>query len=314
MFHPTMHKGSRMLFFPLIRMGEWLGIINPVLLVKIRYYVRFHKRLNLKSPRDLNEKILYAKLYTDTSKWANLFDKYKVRQYVEECGLSSTLTDFYGCWEKPELIDYNKLPESFIFKANNGDGKSQYIIVRDKESFLNEKLEESNKLMKGWLSRKYVGCLAGEPYLRFVRPLIVAEQLLPMEDGQTSLIDYKIWCVNGRVEYIWTCADRDKDGTDVMTYDREWNAHPEFSIFDSRYRRGELIKKPSNLQGLIDVAETLAKPFPIVRVDLYHINGKIYFGEMTFTSLGGMMNFYTQEFLNLLGDKIDINSFPKKHK
>lgn len=312
MLHPTMHKGSRILFYPLIKFCEYLGIVNPVLLVRIRYFFRFHKRVNLKNPRDLNEKILYAKLYTDTSKWAELFDKYKVRNYVEECGLGEILTKLYGCWDKADQIDYEKLPSSFIMKANNGDGKSQYIIVRDKQQFLEQDLENATKTMQSWLDRKNVGSLAGEPYLRFVKPLIVAEQMLPLEEGHSSLIDYKIWCINGKVEYIWTCSDRDKDGTDVMTYDREWNAHPEFSIFDSRYRRGELIEKPSNLMGLIDAAEKLSRPFPIVRVDLYHINGKIYFGEMTFTSLGGMMNFYTQDFLNLLGDKIDINSFPKK--
>ena len=312
MFHPTMHKGSQILFAPLIRLAEYIGRVNPVLLVKVRYFLRFHKKVNLKNPRDLNEKILYAKLYTDTTIWANLFDKYKVRDYVKSCGLNDILTKFYGCWDNVDDIDYNKLPDSFILKANNGDGKSQFVIVRDKMSFLKNDVEHATKKMQSWLERKNVGCLAGEPYLRFVKPLIVAEELLPSEDGRTSLIDYKIWCINGRVEYIWTCTERDQDGTDVMTYDRNWGAHPEYSVFDSRYRRGELMEKPSNLEGLIEVAELLSKPFPVVRVDLYHINGKIYFGEMTFTSLGGMMNFYTQDFLNLLGDKIDINSFPIK--
>lgn len=312
MFHPTMHKGSRIVFAPVIKLAEYVGRVNPVLLVKVRYFLRFHKKVNLKNPRDLNEKILYAKLFTDTTMWANLFDKYKVRDYVENCGLNDSLTKFYGCWDNANMIDYEKLPNSFIFKANNGDGKSQFVIVRDKDMFLKKDVEQATKVMQSWLDRKNVGCLAGEPYLRFVKPLIIAEELLPTEDGQSSLIDYKIWCINGRVEYIWTCADRDQNGTDVMTYDRNWNAHPEYSIFDSRYRRGELMAKPSNLDGLIDVAEKLSKPFPVVRVDLYHINGKIFFGEMTFTSLGGMMNFYTQDFLNLLGDKIDINSFPLK--
>lgn len=313
MFHPTTHRFTRILFSPITLIASWVGILNPTLLVKIRYYLRFKKRLNLKNPRDLNEKILYAKLNTDTTKWAELFDKYQVRQYVSERGCSDTLTELYGCWDKVEDIDFSSLPKSFIFKASNGDGKGQYMIIRDKDKALRD-IKKIKKTLKQWLSRKYVGAMAGEPYLRFVKPRILAEQVLPFEEGRTSLIDYKIWCVNGRVEYIWTCTDRDQDGTDVMTYDREWNAHPEYSIFDSRYRHGQLIDKPSNLAGLIEVAEKLSAPFPIVRVDLYHINGKIYFGEMTFTSLGGMMNFYTQDFLNLLGDKIDIKSFPPKKK
>lgn len=92
-----------------------------------------------------------------------------------------------------------------------------------------------------------------------------------------------------------------------MTYDLKWNAHPEFSIFNSHYRRGQLIPKPENFEEMIAIAEKLAKPFPVVRVDLYNINGKIYFGEMTFTSLGGLMDFYTDEFQKMCGDLIDVN-------
>ena len=312
MFHPTTHKFTRTLFYPAIWTVSQVGIHNPSLVVRIRYFLRFKKRLNLKNPKDLNEKILYAKLYTDTSQWADLFDKYKVREYVKSRGCGDTLTELYGHWDSVDAIDYSKLPESFIFKASNGDGNGQYLFVRNKTELLQNGRSELEKTLNYWLSRKNVGALSGEPYLRFVKPQILAEQLLPFEEGQSSLIDYKIWCINGRVEYIWTCADRNKDGTDVMTYDRDWVAHPEFSVFDSRYRRGELLQRPSNLAGLIEVAEKLSKPFPVVRVDLYHINGKIYFGEMTFTSLGGMMNFYTQEFLDMLGDKIDIKDFPSK--
>ena len=311
MFHPTTHRFTRILFSPIILIANWVGIINPSLLVKVRYYFRFHKRLNLKDPRDINEKIIYAKLKTDTTKWAELFDKYKVRNYVRECGCSDTLTELYGYWDDVKKIDYSKLPDSFIFKANNGDGKGQYLIVRDKNEVLkNQKKVE--KTIKYWLSRRYVGALAGEPYLRFVKPLVLAEQVLPFEQGNTSLIDYKVWCINGKAEYFFVCSDRDLNSLNIMIYDREWNAHPEFVIFDSRYRKGPSVEKPINLKGLIEVAEKLSKPFPVVRADLYHINGKIYFGEMTFTSLGGMMSYFTQEFLTLLGENVDIKSFPPK--
>ena len=307
-----MNKFTRAIFAPVIKTAEWVGIHNPELLVRVRYFLRFKNKLNLENPRDLNEKILYAKLFTDTAKWAELFDKYKVRDYVAQCGCSDALTKLYGNWEHVEDIDFDALPETFIFKASNGDGKGQYMLIRNKTEQLETDRKRILSTLKSWLSRKNVGATAGEPYLRFVTPRILAEELLPFEEGRSSLIDYKIWCINGKAEYIWTCSDRDQDGTDVMTYDRDWVAHPEYSIFDSRYRRGDLLPKPENLSGLLEIAEKLSEPFPCVRVDLYHINGKIYFGEMTFTSLGGMMNFYTQDFLNLLGDQIDVKSFPTK--
>ncbi len=113
--------------------------------------------------------------------------------------------------------------------------------------------------------------------------------------------------------YIWTCSDRDEDGggADVMTYDLNWSAHPEFSVFTSEYRHGKLLPKPSNLDEMLSVAAQLSKEFPILRVDMYNIDGRIYFGELTFTSQGGMMDFYTQEFLDMLGEKADISSIKK---
>lgn len=92
-----------------------------------------------------------------------------------------------------------------------------------------------------------------------------------------------------------------------MTYDTEWNALPEYMFFNKNYRKDEVIPKPLNLETMLDVATKLARPFPIVRVDLYNVNGKVYFGEMTFTSLGGMMNYYTSEFLLKIGNQIDLN-------
>lgn len=96
-----------------------------------------------------------------------------------------------------------------------------------------------------------------------------------------------------------------------MTYDREWNPRPDLCIFDSRYREGKIRPKPGNLDEMLYVAETLVKPFPFVRLDLYNINGKIYFGEMTFTPLGGMVNFHPQCFLDEMGKYIELN-YPNK--
>ena len=140
-----------------------------------------------------------------------------------------------------------------------------------------------------------------------------AKQLIGFVGGSVvmiifSLIDYKLWCFNGKCHYIWACANRDEHSTEVMTYDREWNAHPEYSIFEDGYRHGEILPKPKNLDGMIKVAEKLSEEFPCVRVDLYNVNGKIYFGELTFTSYGGMMDFHTEEFLNLAGGLVDLSN------
>ncbi len=304
MFHPTMSKKGRIVFYPLIKFCEWLGESHPVILVKLRYFFRFQKLPNLKNPQDINEKILYLKLFSDTSQWTILADKFKVREYVKMCGLEKNLINLIGVWTNVDEIDFDKLPISFIFKANNGCGKSSNLIVNDKNLL---KYPETKRLLKKWLEEKHIGALAAEPQYKDMKPCILAEELLPVEDGRKSPVDYKIWCFNGKAHFIWTCSDRDSSGTEVMMYNRDWNPMPEVCIFDSRYRKGIILPKPDKLNMMLDIAERLARPFPCVRVDLYNIKGKIFFGEMTFTSLGGMMNFYTKDFLEKMGNLVDIN-------
>ena len=307
--HPTTKKSTRILFAPLISFCNWLGENHPVALVKLRYFVRFKKMPDLSNPKDMNEKILYLKLFTDTSKWTELADKYRVRDYVKEKGLEQYLVNLYDVWYNVRDIDFQKLPSSFILKANNGCGKGSNLIVQDKQQLDKPK---TLKLLEIWLHEKHIGALAAEPQYKNMTPCIIAESLLPVPKGHKSLVDYKIWCFNGKAYYIWTCSDRDNDGTEVMLYDRDWTPLPHYCIFDDRYRKGGLMDKPQNLSEMLLVAETLTKGFPCVRLDLYNIDGRIYFGEMTFTSLGGMMNFYTPEFLLLCGSKINIDNSVKQ--
>lgn len=296
--------------WPLIKICEWMGRNTPESLVKIRFYAKFKRWPKLDYPIDLNEKILWMKLHADVSKWAELADKYKVREYLEDRGLSKYMVKLYGKWDNVEEIDFNKLPENLIFKVNNGDGKGTNEIVRNLSKADKSRLI---KLFKTWLNRKNIGDLSAEPQYKLMQPCIIAEELLPIPEGGHSLVDYKVWCINGEPLYVWTCSDRDEDGggADVMTYDLDWNAHPEFSVFTHEYRHGNLLPRPKNLEGMIDLARKLSEGFPILRVDLYNINGKIFFGELTFTSQGGMMDFYTQDFLDMLGRKADISNIKK---
>lgn len=291
---------------PLIALTWFTSKHNPELVIKARYFTRFKKRINLNNPQNLNEKILYLSLKTDTSMWTLLADKYRVRQYVKECGLADTLVQLYGYWDKADDIDFSKLPNSFILKSVQGSGDP--IIVKNKSSF---NQESALRYMNKVYSKPYGGLEAGCHYMR-IKSGIIAEEFLNNDDESkkvsNTLIDYKIWCINGRAEYIWTCCNRTPPhGIEVLTYDRNWTPHPEYSVFDSIYRKGNPIPAPKNLKKMLEIAERLAKPFPVVRVDLYNLKGKIYFGEMTFTSLGGLMNFYSDEFLLKVGQMIDLD-------
>lgn len=289
---------------PIVKLTQLIGRNCPETLVKIRYFVRFGKCLNLKNPKTLNEKILYMSLRTDTSLWTRLADKYNVRGYIEECGLSNILVPLLGHWHKAEDIDFDKLPEQFVIKSTHGCG--DIIIVNDKSKI---DYNDVRKRMHAAISEIYGELEGGKHYMR-IKPAIIAEGLLENDEisnrYSSTLIDYKFWCFNGKAHYVRVYGNRGSQ-TDVMTYDMDWNPHPEYSISTKEFKSGMEIPKPQNFDDMIKIVEILGKPFPVVRVDLYNIGGKIYFGELTFTSHGGMMNNLTDEFQNLAGSLIDVN-------
>ncbi len=313
MFHPTLSKKGRILFAPAIKFCEYLGKHHPSLMVQLRYYAVYKRFAHLKNPKDLNEKILHLKLYKDTSRWPDLVDKYKVREYIKDLGLENILVDLYGVWYSSEefVRSYDSLPESFILKANNGEGKGTNLVVKNKNEW---KMKDLADKVEEWLSRKNIGALVAEPQYEAIKPCVIAEQLLPLEPGHHSLTDYKIWCFEGKPYFVWVCNDRNEDGNSahVLTYDTDWNAHPEYSVFTSDYLQGKPMPRPQNLDRMLEGATKLSEGFPEVRVDLYNIEGKVYFGELTFTSQGGINSFYTKECLNRAGSLFDVEKLPRK--
>jgi hypothetical protein len=212
-------------------------------------------------------------------------------------------------------VNFDALPGTFIIKANNGDGKGTNKIIIKSELTEGRKAEIL-QMIDEWLHRKNIGLLHAEPQYKGMKPCVIAEEVLSLDDGHTSLIDYKIWCFNGSPYFIYVCGDRSSDGTrvGVMAYDLEWNAHPEWCVFTTDQHEGTKIPKPHQLDKMLAIAEKLSKGFPELRVDLYHVNNRVYFGELTFTSQGGLMDYFTPEFNLELGSKFDIKDFPVKKK
>ncbi len=285
----------------------------PVLLAKLRFRRLFGRRLDLKNPQDINEKILWLSLFSDTSDWSMLADKYAVRKYVADCGLESILVKLLGKWDTADGIDWDVLPNQFVLKTNNGSGT--VLIVHDKDKINKNKIVTT---LNAWL-KKEIASTTTEFHYKNIIPCIIAEELLSINEEEkewtTSIIDYKIWCFNGKVDSIWTCTNRVNERTEVALFDREWNYRPDASVFNEHYcEQKHLTPRPSCLDEMISIAETLSRPFPCVRVDLYVVGGKVYFGELTFTSLGGTMTFYTDAELLRMGQKIDLSGVKKIKK
>lgn len=281
-----------------------LGHLYPKGLSGIHFRRAFGRSIDWKNPHDINEKIQWLKFYTDTSSWTPLADKYAVRDYLKEKGLEDMLVSFYGKWDDANAIEWDSLPNQFVMKTNHGSG--DVIICKDKKS-LNRK--QCTAYFNRLLKRK-TGTIFGEPHYDKILPCVIAEELLDCTKQSfpsTSLIDYKIWSFDGKPEYVWVCYDRTKESCTVLTFDKNWIPHPEYSVSKPHYVLSDkTLPRPASLDKMLEAAAILSKGFPVVRVDFYEVDGKAYFGELTFTSSGGFNDFYTQEFLNILGDKCEL--------
>ena len=284
-----------------IKMTFW-GHFFPKKVIDYRFYDAYGRFINWNSPKSLDEKINWLKIYSDTSLWPILADKYEVRKYVSERGFSDSLVKLYGKWDKVEDIDWNSLPNHFIIKTNNGSG--DVIKCYNKNTF---DYQKSIKTLKKLLHLKF-GYDMGEQQYAKIRPCIIAEELLDSNNQafkSDSLIDYKFLSFNGKPTYIWVCFNRTHHSTDVAVYDLEWHFHPEFSVSTSHYKLcTKPLPRPKALEEMLHMASVLSKGFPFVRVDLYEVGGKAYFGEMTFTPAAGFNTFFSNKFQMILGKKI----------
>jgi hypothetical protein len=266
----------------------------PMKLSENIFFDIFGKKINWEHPRDFNEKIHWLKFYSDTSKWSDLADKLKVREYVNNCSLGYLLNDFYAKYDSIDEIDISKLPDSFVMKTNNGCG--DILIVHDKSKVKNKDIK---KYFKKKLKEKY-GVFTAEPHYLMIKPCIIAEKLLENSSlASSSLIDYKFLCFDGKVKYILACTNRKGSHCDLFSYDLDWNFRDDcFPLLPG------MVPKPQSFSLMIEACEILSKGFPFVRIDFYESEGKPVFGEMTFTPGAGFINYYTPEFLTELGSYI----------
>lgn len=270
---------------------------HPVFVQRIRYLIRYKKILNLKKPVLFEEKIIWLSFYSDTSLWPMLTDKYEVRKYVEaKCG-KELLNELYGVYQYPDEIDYEGLPVSFVLKTTNGCGNN--IFVKDKK---NIEIKNVNDLLSKWLKYPYAE-LTGQAHYAKIKPKIIAEKLLRQSLlSDSSIIDYKFYCIDGKPHYILVISDRiiNSHQYKLMRYDLDWKAYPEYCAPE---RVVKYYERPETLNKMIQYARQLSEPFPFVRVDFYEIDQKVLFGEMTFTPAS---DDFSESFQKYLGDLIKI--------
>lgn len=248
-------------------------------------YFRSYKRiLNLSNPDTFGAKIQWIKKYGQLERYKDLVDKYKVRKYVEKKIGKNYLINLYGVYNKPEEIDFDKLPNKFVLKCNHGSG--EVIICTDKSRIDKELIK---KKMNSWLEVDFYD-ITKEIQYKGIEKKIVCEEYL--QDDSGSLRDYKIFCFNGEPKFIEIDSDRYTNHR-MDFYDLNWN---KMELRKRKYKNSvNSIKEPNKLDEMLKVARILSEEFSFIRVDLYIVEENIYFGELTFTPANGTSQFYPIE-------------------
>lgn len=260
-----------------------------------KYYyrrLRGHKA-DFRHPKDLSELILSKMGKKSFIKYAQYADKWLVREYVISKGLGDHLLDVYGSWSDANEIDFDKLPDKFALKPNNGSGG--HYFCKDK-STINR--SEVVNMLNDALKLKRMG-YHWEPHYYAIEPKIYCEELIDT-GSEAWPVDYKFTCVKGEIQDIFVCCEREKGHAKYCTVDLNWDALP---YTKAEYLPETIPAKPNHLDEMIEMAKVLSADFDIVRVDLYEYNDKVYFGELTFSPWGGMMWSYTNEAVEKMGKR-----------
>lgn len=263
----------------------------------IYWYKRVtQKDLDLDNPRTFNEKIQWLKLYDSTPIKTQLADKYRVREWVKEKIGEEYLIPLLGVYDAFDEIDFDKLPDKFVMKCNHGSGWN--IIVPDKSKL---DLQDAKSKIDRWMNDNYAFKAGCELHYRDIQPKIVIEEFL--DEISNNIYDYRFFCCNGKVEQIWIDVFSGTPEHKRKIYDKNWN---ELNIIVKWPRLETSLPRPKNLEKMIELSEKMSKEFSLVRVDFYDINDKIYFGEMTFTSMSGIGKFEPEIEDLKLGQKIKL--------
>lgn len=278
------------------KLGPWIKDDETYL--RWYYFFSMRKRLNLKTPSTFNEKVNWLKLHDHNPLYTSLVDKLEAKDHVTKKVGAEHVFPTLGIWHRPEDIEWDALPNRFVLKTTQGGGGIGVIICHDKTKF--DKAKATAKLNSALKQNLYTSSREW-PY-RDVRPRIFAEPY--MEDEHGELRDYKFFCFNGKCRMLFVATER------------QTREEPFFNFFDERYqplpfRQGHPVNpvipaKPDGFDEMVRIAEQLSEGLPHVRMDMYEIKGKVYFGEYTFYHFGGVVPFVPAEWDEKIGSWLTI--------
>lgn len=279
-------------------------LLSDELFLKLQYRCACGQGLNLKNPQSFNEKLQWLKIRDHNPLYTTLVDKASAKEYVKKILGDDHIIPTIAIYNCVDDIEWNRLPKQFVIKCTHDSGGN--IICRDKQKLnieaAKQKLADCMKKNFYWNSREW-------PY-KDIKPRIIVEQYMSNYDSQgkpTELTDYKFFCFNGIPKALFIATDRynPNEETKFDFFDMDFNHFP---FRGGHPNSAKPILKPDGFDEMKKIAMQLSKSFPHVRIDLYNINGHIYFGEFTFYHWGGMMPFIPNKWNYIFGSWLEIGN------
>ena len=269
--------------------------------LKVAYFIRMGKRLNLDNPQTYNEKLQYLLLHDRKPEYREMVDKATAKEWAARIIGEQHIIPTLGVYDKFDDIDFDTLPDKFVLKCTHDSGG--VVICSDKSAF---DMKAARKRLNYRQRRNYYRVSRAWCYKDIV-PRIIAEKYVEHMGG--GIPDYKFFCFNGEVKFMFIATERQgSEETKFDFYDLDFNHLP---FLNGHPNSAHVLKRPKMWDEMISISKKLSANLPHVRVDLYEIDGSIYFGEMTFFHFSGKVPFEPEEWDYKFGEYIDLRTIPQ---
>lgn len=291
---------SQQVRFAILKMLSWAP---DRVMLQIQYRIKLGRWMDLKNPKRFTEKLQLYKMKYRNPILGQCVDKYGVRQFVESKGLGRILNNCYGVYDDASQIDFSQLPDRFVVKSTDGGGGHNIFICRDKSQIdISQVVAEANS----WLNIKDINPGREWAYTQISKSRIIVEEYLENEENpKAGISDYKFFCFDGKPYCVVYDGDR-YIGHKRNFYNLNWE---NLNILSDCPEIEDNIEKPEGLDEMIIAASELSQGFPFVRVDLYYVKRRVFFGEMTFYPWSAYVQFSPDYFDFELGRQFDVSQF-----
>lgn len=274
---------------------NYLSFLPDKIYLSLRFRLKMGKWINWKNPLTYNEKLQWLKVYNRRKEYCSLVDKYEVKEYVRSIIGDDYVIPTLGVWDNAEDIDITSLPDQFVLKTTHSGGNTGVVICKDKSNF---DLDAARQKLRASLSQSIYNGLREWPY-KDVKPRIMAEAYMS-DNIHDTLLDYKFYCFDGEPKVMVIATGRNENLC-FDYFDMNFN-HLPFEQGGPNSQKS--IAKPQNMEKMVELATTLSKGMPHVRMDFYEVNSHVYFGEYTFFDSSGMAKFNPVEWDYIFGGYI----------